>query len=277
MAYFAVNKNETEVACEYMLYRSGEEWTDEENPSGFDPYYVDTTIRLRKGSIEKLTGKKLTWKDNPIEYKEDEDDYNEPTQDASEINTHEHIDKNAKYLFYYFINDGNAIIEEYTASMPTLLKALQKHNIRFEDFVNEPIVCEHKSKTCIKEVRLSVKENDNTKIYVVVAVIDDEQEFTAIIESVYFAGSGDTIIVTGKDKNDLVDKIIETYWFLYENNKEKIAEQSDKFFNDHMVTIKGIGFMDEIRVLPKSFKDFKCNDNINYIIYIDRFNGLRKK
>lgn len=43
-------------------------WYDEVEDGGV---IYDTEIELPKGSIKKLTGKDLTWNDEPIELKED--------------------------------------------------------------------------------------------------------------------------------------------------------------------------------------------------------------
>lgn len=62
MAYVAVDENETE-------------WIYSEKPKRKEPagrwFIDDDFIDLPKGTIEKLIGKKLTWKDEPIELKEE--------------------------------------------------------------------------------------------------------------------------------------------------------------------------------------------------------------
>lgn len=56
MAWLAVNKNETEVIFHSKPIRFEKYWESNDD-------YVD----LPSGSIEKLTGKQLTWEDEPIE------------------------------------------------------------------------------------------------------------------------------------------------------------------------------------------------------------------
>lgn len=76
MSQVAVNKDGTEVIGEYLIrgtnswiypveklsykdwfdFSAGTEWTEE-----------DLSIKLPKGSIKKLTGKDITWDNEPIE------------------------------------------------------------------------------------------------------------------------------------------------------------------------------------------------------------------
>ena len=59
MAYVAVDKDETEVLAMKTMERRSEDWSTDGN-----------FVILKKGSIEKLIGKKLTWEDEPAELKE---------------------------------------------------------------------------------------------------------------------------------------------------------------------------------------------------------------
>lgn len=61
MAWLAVDKNETEWIYKRIPTRSVK--TDE------CWYSTEQNIKIPSGSIEKLTGKQLTWKDEPIELK----------------------------------------------------------------------------------------------------------------------------------------------------------------------------------------------------------------
>lgn len=61
MGWLAVDKNEREYI--YDLYH-------ERGKSKFDPEGYFYCIGLPKGTIEKLIGYKLTWEDEPVEYKE---------------------------------------------------------------------------------------------------------------------------------------------------------------------------------------------------------------
>ena len=77
MAWVAVNKDGQEICSEYPIYRLGDfEWTtlsEEElkdwcfesngNPDDF-------IVKLPKGSIKKLIGRDLTWKDDAVELKD---------------------------------------------------------------------------------------------------------------------------------------------------------------------------------------------------------------
>lgn len=61
MAYVAVNKDGTEYIYPEKPFRLTESWTG---------IKMNTTpIALPKGSIEKLIGKTLTWKDKPVKLK----------------------------------------------------------------------------------------------------------------------------------------------------------------------------------------------------------------
>lgn len=61
MAYVAVNKNGTEYIYPEKPFRLTESWTG---------IRMNTTpISLPTGTIEKLIGRKLTWKDKPVKLK----------------------------------------------------------------------------------------------------------------------------------------------------------------------------------------------------------------
>lgn len=67
MSWLAVNKNGTELISPTKPIRDLEEWDCySENVAG---WYDNYSIELPKGSIEKLIGHKLTWEDEPFEYK----------------------------------------------------------------------------------------------------------------------------------------------------------------------------------------------------------------
>lgn len=79
MAFVAVNKNGSENIFVFRPFRTDpdkslyklwepEYWSDEDSSEYGNEY---TGITLPKGSIKKLTGKDLTWNDEPIELKED--------------------------------------------------------------------------------------------------------------------------------------------------------------------------------------------------------------
>lgn len=74
MVWLAVTKRGIEIACNYDLHRSGDEWfilTSDEwkdwcceadgNPD-------DCIVELPKGSIKKLIGYDLSWEDEPVVY-----------------------------------------------------------------------------------------------------------------------------------------------------------------------------------------------------------------
>ncbi len=72
IVFLAINKNGDEVILDNFPVRQGEAWTDER--SAHDEEYFsaedhNSAIALPKGSIYKLTGKYLTWEDNPISLK----------------------------------------------------------------------------------------------------------------------------------------------------------------------------------------------------------------
>nr|DAF67739.1 MAG TPA: hypothetical protein [Caudoviricetes sp.] len=85
MAVVAVNKDGTEVIGDSLVRCRFDkhDWLDpitdhnrltKEDMSFWvdlyddsDGYYVNTSVELPKGSIKKLTGKELTWNDEPIE------------------------------------------------------------------------------------------------------------------------------------------------------------------------------------------------------------------
>lgn len=70
MAWLAVNKDNTEIIFndERKPFRIKElgKWTQ------YDLFYHSpqslASVKLPQGSIEKLIGRKLTWKDNPVKY-----------------------------------------------------------------------------------------------------------------------------------------------------------------------------------------------------------------
>ena len=67
MAWVAVNKNEDEYIFETMPERCfGWQWV----PICQDRIY--DSVKLPKGSIKKLIGIELTWKDEPVELKEEQ-------------------------------------------------------------------------------------------------------------------------------------------------------------------------------------------------------------
>lgn len=83
MAWVAVNKDNSETIFAFRPFRTDlyksickliyklwepEYWSDEDSSEYGNE---DTGIILPKGSIKKLTGKDLTWNDEPIELKED--------------------------------------------------------------------------------------------------------------------------------------------------------------------------------------------------------------
>lgn len=62
MAWLAVDGDDTEIIFEVKPKRSkqGKIW---QLPSKYSNYSV---IYLRKGTIEKIIGRKLTWEDDPV-------------------------------------------------------------------------------------------------------------------------------------------------------------------------------------------------------------------
>lgn len=67
MAWVAVDKDCTETIYYLKPERKTEYWVAEEN----QPEYYRDAIELPQGSIKKLIGRKLTWKDEPVELKEE--------------------------------------------------------------------------------------------------------------------------------------------------------------------------------------------------------------
>lgn len=65
MAWLAVDKNSTECICSTKPYR---DWVD--FMWCIENIFDSCAIRLPKGSIEKLIGRKLTWNDKPVELKD---------------------------------------------------------------------------------------------------------------------------------------------------------------------------------------------------------------
>lgn len=65
MSWIAVDKNSEECIYKYKPYRVFEtEW-------GYQDDDLDGWIYVPKGTCLKLTGKQLTWDDEPIELKEE--------------------------------------------------------------------------------------------------------------------------------------------------------------------------------------------------------------
>lgn len=61
MAYLAVD----EIGDEHIYERFPERGTLEWMPAPYDSFF----IKLPKGTIEKLIGRKITWEDDPVELK----------------------------------------------------------------------------------------------------------------------------------------------------------------------------------------------------------------
>ncbi len=59
--YMAVNNNGTEYVLNFKPHRSNNMWCYNDKGS-----CMEECVLLPKGSIEKLTGKKLTWEDEPL-------------------------------------------------------------------------------------------------------------------------------------------------------------------------------------------------------------------
>ena len=77
MVYLAVNKDSSEVVSNTRIKRFKDYWVDEFFEHEFDTIDV---VFLPKGSIKKLTGRELTWEDNPVEFTEkniDTESFNE--------------------------------------------------------------------------------------------------------------------------------------------------------------------------------------------------------
>ena len=76
MAYVAVNKDGTENIFNYKPIVNDAYYKDLRHtelvecwsPEGL---YGDSSVRLPRGTIEKLIGRKLTWEDEPVELKDD--------------------------------------------------------------------------------------------------------------------------------------------------------------------------------------------------------------
>ena len=68
MAYVAVHDDGKEGIFENKPSRKGGLWWD---TVYIDYTNYDTEIALPKGSIKKLIGRDLTWKDEPVELKEE--------------------------------------------------------------------------------------------------------------------------------------------------------------------------------------------------------------
>ena len=62
MIWLAVNKDGTEVCFDKKPFRY--------EPLGIWCLYTNTDgVEIPKGSIEKLTGKQISWEDEPVKYK----------------------------------------------------------------------------------------------------------------------------------------------------------------------------------------------------------------
>lgn len=71
MTWLVVSKAGTEIISPVKPLRDGALWDcSEEICMEDDTGYVDMSIELPKGSIKKLIGRELTWKDEPVELKE---------------------------------------------------------------------------------------------------------------------------------------------------------------------------------------------------------------
>lgn len=66
MAWLAVHKNGNESISPYIPTRWMDEWCDMEDMGN---EAIDRSIALPRGSIFRLTGRELTWDDEPIELK----------------------------------------------------------------------------------------------------------------------------------------------------------------------------------------------------------------
>lgn len=72
IVFLAVNENGDEVILDNFPVQQGEIWTDERSAHDDEYFSVEdhnSAIVLPKGSIYKLTGKYLTWEDDPISLK----------------------------------------------------------------------------------------------------------------------------------------------------------------------------------------------------------------
>lgn len=68
MAWVAVHKNGEESIFDCEPKRTINYWADEQF---LGEGYYDSDIPLPKGTIKKLTGRELTWEDEPVELKEE--------------------------------------------------------------------------------------------------------------------------------------------------------------------------------------------------------------
>ena len=72
IVFLAVNKNGDEVILDNLPVRQEEAWTDERSAHDEEYFSVEdhnSAIVLPKGTIRRLTGKYLTWEDDPISLK----------------------------------------------------------------------------------------------------------------------------------------------------------------------------------------------------------------
>lgn len=72
IVFLAVNKNGDEVILDNFPVRQGEVWTDERSAHDEEYFSVEdhnSAIVFPKGSIYRLTGRYLTWEDDPISLK----------------------------------------------------------------------------------------------------------------------------------------------------------------------------------------------------------------
>nr|DAY63278.1 MAG TPA: hypothetical protein [Caudoviricetes sp.] len=69
IVFLAVNKNGDEVILDNFPVRQGRVWTDERSAHDetyFSPEDHNSAIVLPKGTIHRLTGRYLTWENDPI-------------------------------------------------------------------------------------------------------------------------------------------------------------------------------------------------------------------
>lgn len=72
IVFLVVNKNGDEVILDNFPVRQGEIWTDERSAHDEEYFSIEdhnSAIVLPRGTIHKLTGKCLTWEDDPISLK----------------------------------------------------------------------------------------------------------------------------------------------------------------------------------------------------------------
>lgn len=72
IVFLAVNKNGDEVILDNIPARQEEIWTDERSAHDDEYFSVEdhnSAIVLPKGTIRRLTGRNLTWEDDPISFK----------------------------------------------------------------------------------------------------------------------------------------------------------------------------------------------------------------